>query len=182
MRRPTLPRRLALRLAGFVDQAALEYLRGREDFDAATVRDIVRVARRRIEWLRDTDPAESADRRAARLFRKGNLDEAAFEDALSWKQFEFVRSALAIRSGIPTLLVEKVLNSRSGRAITALAWRAELPMRTAFLLQKEMMMIPPSQFVYPREGASYPLTVDEMTWQLEFFGVPPARPVDSSRG
>ena len=182
VRRPALPRRLALRLAGFVDHAALEYLRGREDFDSATVRDIVRVARRRIDWLRDTDPAESPDRRAARLFRKGALDEAALEDALSWKQFDFVRSALAIRSGIPTLLVEKVLNSRSGRAITALAWRAELPMRTAFLLQKDMMMIPPSQFVYPREGAGYPLTVDEMKWQLEFFGVPPARPGDSSRG
>lgn len=182
VRRSALPRRLAMRLAGFVDQTALEYLRGREDFDAATVRDIVRVARRRIEWLRDTDPKESPDRRAARLLRKGILDEAAMEDALSWKQFEFVRAALAMRSGIPPLLVDKILNSRSGRAITALAWRAELPMRTAFMLQKDMMMIPPNQFVYPREGAGYPLTVDEMMWQLEFFGVPPARPGELPRG
>ncbi len=182
VRRPALPRRLALRLAGFVDQAALDYLRGREDLDAATIRDIVRVARRRIDWLHASDPAESPGRRAAQLFRKGLLDEAAMEDALSWKQFEFVRAALAMRSGIPPLLVEKILNSRSGRAITALAWRAELPMRTAFLLQKEMMKIPPSQFVYPREGAGYPLTVEELMWQLEFFGVPPARPGELPRG
>ena len=182
VRRSALPRRLATRLAGFVDQAALEYLRGREDFDAATVRDIVRVARRRIEWLHDTDPDENPDRRAARLFRKGILDEAAIEDALSWKQFDFLRAALAMRSGIPPLLIDKILNSRSGRAITALAWRAELPMRTAFLLQKDMMMIPPSQYVYPREGAGYPLTADEMLWQLEFFGAPPARTGELPRG
>ena len=182
VRRPSLPRRLATRLALFVDQAALDYLRGREDFDPATVRDIVRVARRRIEWLNDTDPREAPDRRAARMFRKGTLDEVALEDALSWKQLEFVRAALAMRSGIPPLLVERILASRSGRAITALAWRAELPMRTAFMLQKDMMMIPPSQFVYPREGAGYPMTVDEMEWQLEFFGVPPSRPGELPRG
>ena len=176
VRRPALPRRLAMRLAGFVDQAALEYLRGREDLDAATVRDIVRVARRRIEWLQGTDPNESPERRASRMFRKGTLDEAALEDALSWKQLDFVRAALAMRSGIPPLLVDKILNSRSGRAITALAWRAELPMRTAFQLQKDMMMIPRNQYVYPREGSSYPLKPEEMIWQLEFFGVPPARP------
>ncbi len=182
VRRPAMPRRLAMRLAGFVDQAALEYLRGREDFDAATVRDIVRVARRRIDWLRGTDPAEGPERRAARMFRKGTLDEAALEDALSWKQVEFVRAALAMRSGIPPLLVDKILGSRSGRAITALAWRAELPMRTAFMLQKDMMMIPPTQFVYPREGAAYPMTADEMIWQLEFFGVPVGSPGEFSRG
>ena len=173
VRRPMLPRRLALRLAGFVDHAALDTLRGREDFDSTTVRDIVRVARRRIDWLNATDPNEGPERRATRMMRKGTLDEAAFEDALSWKQFDFVRAGLAQRSGIPPLMVEKILGSRSGRAITALAWRAELPMRTAFLLQKEMVMIPPAQFVYPREGAGYPLTAAEMEWQLEFFGVPP---------
>ena len=181
VRLPALPRRLAMRLAGFVDHAALDYLRGREDFDPATVRDIVRVARRRIDWMHGTDPDESPERRAARMFRKGTLDEAALEDALSWKQLDFVRAALALRSGIPPLLVDKILNSRSGRAITALAWRAELPMRTAFMLQKDMMMIPPAQFVYPREGAGYPLTVDEMMWQLEFFGVPPARAGEPQR-
>ena len=173
VRRPMLPRRAAVRLAGFVDQAALEFLRGRDDLDAVTAREVVKVARRRIEWLHDGDPGETPERRAHRLFRKGTLDESAIEDALSWKQLDFVRAALALRSAIPPLLVDKLAQSRSGRAITALAWRADLPMRTAFTLQKDWAMIQPSQFVYPREGAGYPLTADEMTWQLEFFGVPP---------
>ncbi len=172
VRRPLLPRRLAVRLATFVDRAALEYLRGRKDLDAATAREVVAVARRRIEWLRDTDPKESVDRRAARLFRKGELTESAIEDALSWKQFEFARVALAMRSGIPPLLVDKILQSHSGRAVTALAWRADLTMRTAYLLQKEMSAIPSNQFIYPRDGINYPMSAEEMTWQLEFFGVP----------
>ncbi len=173
VRRPMLPKRLAVRLASFVDQAALEYLRGRKDLDAATAREVVTVARRRIEWLRDTDPNETVERRATRLFRKGGLTESAIEDALSWKQIEFARVALSVRSGIPPLLVDKILQSHSGKAVTALAWRADLTMRTAFLLQKEMSTIPPNQFVYPRDGMNYPLTADEMSWQLEFFGVKP---------
>ena len=173
VRRPMLPRRLAVRLATFVDKAALDYLRGRKDLDAATAREVVTVARRRIEWLRDTDPDESVDRRAARLFRKGELTESAIEDALSWKQFDFARVALSIRSGVPPLLVDKILQSHSGRAVTALAWRADLTMRAAFLLQKEMSAIAPNQFVYPRDGVNYPMSAEEMTWQLEFFGVRP---------
>jgi uncharacterized protein (DUF2336 family) len=176
VRRPILPRRLALRLAAFVDQAALELLRGREDLDAATAREVVRVARRRIEWLQDTVTGEGPDRRALRLYRRGTLDEAALEDALSWKQYDFVRAALALRAGIPPLLVDKILQSRSGRAVTALAWRADLTMRTAFTLQKELAGLPASQFVYPREGAGYPMTAEEMTWQLEFFGIPSQHP------
>ena len=173
--RPALPRGLAVKLAGFVDQAALEFLRGRQDLDAATSRDIVKIARRRIEWLHETKADETPEHRAARLFRKGQLDEAAIEDALSWKQVEFVRAALSQRTGIPPLMIDKILQSRSGRAITALAWRADLSMRTAFILQKELAAIPPAQYVYPRDGSSYPMTADEMTWQLEFFGVPPSR-------
>jgi len=173
VRRPMLPRRAALKLAGFVDQAALEFLRGRDDLDSVTAREVVRVARRRVDWLRDTDPGETPERRAARLFRKGDLDEAAIEDALSWKQLEFVRAALALRAGVPPLMVDKILQSRSGRAVTALTWRADLPMRTAFTLQKDLALIPSNQFVYPREGAGYPMTADEMIWQLEFFGIPP---------
>ena len=173
VRRPMLPRRLAVRLATFVDRAALDYLRGRKDLDAVTAREVVVVARRRIEWLRNTDPDESVDRRAARLFRKGELTEQALEDALSWKQFDFARMALAMRAGIPPLLIDKILQSHSGRAVTALAWRADLTMRTAFLLQKEMSVIPSNQFIYPRDGVNFPLSADEMTWQLEFFGVPP---------
>ncbi|MEI6986102.1 MAG: DUF2336 domain-containing protein [Rhodospirillaceae bacterium] len=172
VRRQMLPQRIALRLAGYVDQAALELLRGRKDLDRSTAREIVKVARRRIDWLRATDPKESPDLRAARLFRKDALNEAAIEDAMSWKQYDFVRAALSVMSGVPPLMVEKLLQSRSGRAVTALAWRAELSMRTAFMLQKDLAGIPPSQYVYPRDGANYPMTTDELSWQLEFFGVP----------
>ncbi|MEI8394746.1 MAG: DUF2336 domain-containing protein [Rhodospirillaceae bacterium] len=172
--RPVLPRRLAVKLAGFVDQAALEFLRHREDIDAATAREIVKVTRRRIEWLSDTRPDETAEARVKRLFRKGDLDEAALEDALSWKQLDFVRAALAVRARVPLAIIDKILQAHSGRAVTALAWSAELSMRTAFMLQRDLAKVPRSQLIYPRDGASYPMTADEMTWQLEFFGVPGA--------
>ncbi|CAK0759426.1 hypothetical protein CCP1ISM_9030001 [Azospirillaceae bacterium] len=84
-------------------------------------------------------------------------------------------AALALRTNLPVPLVEKILRSHSGRAVTALAWRAGFSMRTALHLQKQLAGVPSSQLIYARDGTDFPLTPAEMTWQLEFFGVPPGR-------
>jgi uncharacterized protein (DUF2336 family) len=173
VRRLLLPRRVALRLAEFVDQTALEYLRGRRDFDSVTTREIVAVARRRIDWMQSTESGETPLGRAQRLMQQGKLDEAAVDDALSWNQGEFVIAALALRTNLPPPLVERIVRSRSGRAVTALAWRAGFTMRTALHLQKHLAGVPSSQLVYARDGTDFPLSPAEMTWQLEFFGIPP---------
>jgi hypothetical protein len=44
-------------------------------------------------------------------------------------------------------------------------------MRFALRLQKELGHIQPKDLIYPRDGTDYPLTRDEMLWQLEFLGI-----------
>ncbi|MDH3594957.1 MAG: hypothetical protein OEM93_08930, partial [Rhodospirillales bacterium] len=55
------------------------------------------------------------------------------------------------------------------KGVTALAWKAGLAMRVATQLQLRMGGISPSDVLHARGGVDYPLTPDEMDWQLGFF-------------
>ena len=51
----------------------------------------------------------------------------------------------------------------------ALAWKAGLPDDLAAPLQNKLCRVPPDKALRPTAGGHYPLSVDEMAWQLEFF-------------
>ena len=53
--------------------------------------------------------------------------------------------------------------------MTALAWKAGCSVRFAKQLQIRMGGIPPSQVLNPRAGTDYPLSENEMDWQIDFF-------------
>ena len=57
----------------------------------------------------------------------------------------------------------------SGKAVTALAWHADLSMRTALTLQKELAQVPSHAILNARGGVDYPLSQDELSWYLDFF-------------
>lgn len=170
-RRPGLPRRLALRLACFVDRSLLETLRSRPDFDDETVEDIVTATRRRVDWVEERDPTERPEQRAVRLHRMGLLDETAIGDALSWEELGFVRTALALRAGVAPVAVDGIIASRNAKAVTALAWRAGLSMRAAMQIQARAANIPPRSMLNARQGTDYPLTPPDMMRTLALYGV-----------
>lgn len=170
-RRPQLPKQVADKLTAFVDQSVLEVLKSRRDLDAATAREVVEVTRRRLEWLEDAVPNESPQDKARRLYKARMLTDEAVADALSWNEVDFVRAALALNSGIRIGIVDQILKSRSAKAITALAWRAKLSMRTAIQLQTRVASLTPRQLLYARGGTDYPMSPADMTNQLELFGV-----------
>jgi uncharacterized protein (DUF2336 family) len=169
-RRPKLPGRLAVRLAEFVDQHVLMILRQRRDLDAETVREVVSVARRRMDYRDQRTEGESPEQRARRLFTIGQLDESAISDALSWNDMVFVKLGLALLAGIVPAIVDDIIAAQSPKGVTSLAWRAGLSMRCAMQLQSRAANIPPRMLLNARNGFDYPLTPVEMTWQLEFYG------------
>ena len=59
---------------------------------------------------------------------------------------------------------------RKAKPVVALCWKAGLSMRFALRVQQEMAQIPASELLYPRDGTDYPMTTDELRWQLEFLG------------
>ncbi|OSQ38909.1 DUF2336 domain-containing protein [Thalassospira mesophila] len=103
------------------------------------------------------------------LHAKGKLTDARISTAITENDVKFARAALAVRAGIPTEAVAKVLNTHSAKGVVSLAWKAGLPADLAVKIQIKLGHVPPGQALNPRSGNNYPLSEDDMRWQLEFF-------------
>ncbi len=168
--RPKLPLGAVRKLASFVAGSLLSLLQARQDLDRKTAKAVAKEVRRR---LKDEDTksktAEDPAAKAKSLHKSGKLDEAALSRALNSGERDFLRHGLALRAGMPHVLVEHIFSAHSAKGVTALAWKAEVSMRFAVQLQLRMGGIAPNQVLHPRAGTGYPLGEDEMVWQLEFF-------------
>lgn len=76
---------------------------------------------------------------------------------------------LAERADVAVELVEQAATLRSTKGLVALTWKAGLPMRVAMAMQTLLARVSPAAAIQPGPGDSYPLTVEEMRWQLTFL-------------
>lgn len=170
--RAKLPASIAKELAEFVDASVRDILMNREDFDDSVTEEIAAVFRRRMDFSTDEDPGgPSIEERLAKAMKGGQLNEDTISDAIAMRDRSFVNAAIARKINVPIEVVTKVFELKAPKPIVALAWYAGLTMRTALLLQKDMGHVRPQELIYPREGTDYPLTDDEIQWQLEFLGL-----------
>lgn len=171
--RAGLPPKAAKTLAQFADRSVRDLLTNREDFSAKDIEEIAGIFRRRIDFAGAGERAESGTplERARKMAKKGTLGEEVLSDALGMRDRDFVCAALACLAGTDIETVEKIFAMKAAKPIVALSWRSKLSMRFALRLQQEVGHVPARELVYPRGGTDYPLTADEMLWQLEFLGV-----------
>jgi len=101
--------------------------------------------------------------------RAGKIDDAMIVSRLGDDDRDFLVQALALSARVAPGVVRRVLQSRSGKGVTALAWTAGLTMRTALELQTKVMRVPRSGILYARNGVDFPLEPEEMTWRLGMF-------------
>ncbi len=106
-----------------------------------------------------------------KAFEAGQLNDAEISAAATSRRKDFVYQALALKAAVPLAAVERIMVSRSGKAVTALVWKAGLGMRTALAVQKDIGQVPKSDTVLARNGVDYPMDEEEMRWHLQFFGV-----------
>ncbi|MDP2698167.1 DUF2336 domain-containing protein [Thalassospira sp.] len=112
---------------------------------------------------------EPAFDKALALHAKGKLTDKEVATAIAANDVKFARAALAVLAGIPPEAVSKVLNTHSAKGVVSLAWKAGLPADLAVKIQVKLGHVPPSQTLNPRSGNQYPLSEEDMKWQLEFF-------------
>ncbi len=168
-----LSKRAALYLAAFVDKTIQAMLVARKDFDAATTQEITQVVRRRVEFEEDWRQNKAADpkERAAALHKKARLDESTLSDALAIREYEFVKEALALMAGVPRPVFDQVIELKAPKPFIALCWKAGIGMRLCLRLEQEVARIPHKDLLYPKGGTDYPLSDDELNWQLDFLGI-----------
>ncbi|MGF1594339.1 MAG: DUF2336 domain-containing protein [Kiloniellaceae bacterium] len=171
--RPALPAAAVKKLAGFVAESLLKKLQGRSDLDDRTARAVAEEVRKRIDQGGNEAPAAKAGanpaEQVAKLKKAGKLNSEAVGDAILAGQRDFVRHALAAMAAVEVDYVDRVLQGHSAKGITALAWKAGCSMRVALQLQINMGGIPPNKALNARDGSEFPLSPEEMEWQLDFF-------------
>ncbi len=116
------------------------------------------------------DPQESiVTKRVRQMYLENDLDEHEVSSALASGGLEFVTYAIALMSKTPVDVVSRAISMRSTKAIVALCWKADLSMRLATRVQMHLANIPPSDVLRETASDKYPLSNDEMRWQLEFI-------------
>ncbi|MBE0533018.1 MAG: DUF2336 domain-containing protein [Rhodospirillales bacterium] len=194
IRRPGLPGGTALRIARFVADSLLKTLMEREDFDKETFALLRAEVGRRLDspeaprsrggnalftangvdapmprWKRTLIEIGRPLDAALSLQQAGGLDSLVVLDALEEGDDAFVLAALAVLAGIPFTVAHKIVDMQSAKGIVALAWKAGVSERMLAPLQNKLCRIAPADVLKPRPGGGFPLTTDEMAWQLEFF-------------
>ena len=180
VKRPSLPVSVVRRLSGFIAETLLEVLRTRDDLQPEALEAVQQAALERsgrhlAQAAANDVPASKPDpiERAQTLAGEGRLTESAIEDAIFTGDRPFVEAALSVLSGITLTGVRHMLQSHSARGVVALIWKAGLPMRFAVRVQIAVANLAPQSVIYARDGEHYPMTEEELTWQLDFFGVKP---------
>ena len=170
--RADLSARAVRRIAGFVGAAIIERLAARNDLGQATRTYLNRQLRLRLEEKTDAADAAAAAAASVAKAKAGNRLNGNFvEDAALASQRESVILALAELAQVPAANVRRVLASCRAKPLVALVWRAKLSMRVAFKIQTFVMKLPAHELLPARGGVGFPLTDEEMSWQLSCFDI-----------
>ncbi|MDP2205553.1 MAG: DUF2336 domain-containing protein [Alphaproteobacteria bacterium] len=169
--RKELSTELARQMIGFVDKAVLDMLEKRSDFDAPARKQISEMVGRRLSYLHDAPEGETEEHKAIRYIKSGKMTPDVLADALAWHETDFVIFGIAHFAEVHPQVVKRIVETMTPKPLVALCWKAKLPMRFCIEIQQRLAKIPLKDILYAKGGTEYPLTVDEIKWQLEFFGI-----------
>jgi hypothetical protein len=107
---------------------------------------------------------------ARTLAARDELDEDAVLAAARRGESRYAEAMLAVAARMPVSVVERASSLRSAKGMVSLAWKAGFTMRTALALQALLARLPPDAVLTAGPAGSFPLSVEEMRWQLDFLG------------
>ena len=169
VRREDISQGALKRIANFVASSLLSILQERNDLDAQTVRHVASAVKRRLEEESKSDVSDLSRSRAEQMNDEGLLDDDLISVEIGKKNREFVINAIALMAHTDVRRVRTIMESRSGKSVTSLAFCAGLSMPTAMQLQNKLAKVPAHARVAAKKGGDYPMSEDEMSWHVEFF-------------
>jgi uncharacterized protein (DUF2336 family) len=168
VRRPELTHATVNRIAGFVSQHLLNKLEAEGKLGKRHKQDTkIAVNHRLKSWTAEQE--RNAELRARQLYQAGKLNDELIGMAIAEVNEPFVIAAIALMAQMPTDTAKRIIRSQSGSAITALAWKAGLTMRTAMGLQMKIGKVHHTKMLNARGGTDYPISEFEMQTYLEIF-------------
>jgi len=172
VQRPVLTPRAVEALSGFVAAQLIEVLSQRADLDPAATTELRRqVATRLLSDAAPTPATKAGDLELLaslrRLHAADALNEAALIDAARTGDQRRVAAMLAVASGLALAAVDRAAALRNAKALISLVWKAGFTMRAAMVMQALLGQLGPDALISAGPDAGFPLTTDEMQWQLE---------------
>lgn len=159
--RPELTTRTINKIARFVSEAMIMEMEDRGMITKELGQNLTQAIASRLHNPQ-IDRAKEADRLAIDLFTQGDLNAEYVMAALDSGEREFVISALSLLSEIPKSATKKIIDSDNPKAVTALAWKADIPMRDGIQIQLKLAKIHYSKLLYARDGKYFPLSESQM--------------------
>jgi uncharacterized protein (DUF2336 family) len=115
---------------------------------------------------------------AQAMARAGQITEDATIEAARRGEVRMCIAMLAVAACLDIAVVERASTLRSAKGLVSLIWRAGLTMRCSGMLQTLLLRLPPEAILRPKAGGGFPLTPEEMIWQVDFLiriGSPPTQ-------
>ncbi|HET6184173.1 MAG TPA: DUF2336 domain-containing protein [Acetobacteraceae bacterium] len=173
VRRPELSPRAARALAEIVATGLLEVLAARADLDPGLAAELRARLRARLcgpcAVLQKDLGTEEALVEAHRLRAAHQLTEAALLEALRAGRARVAAAMLAVAGTVPMIMIDRAAALRSAKALVSLVWNAGFSMAAAVPVQSLIGHIPPAGLMEPAADGGFPLTLEEMRWQLTFL-------------
>lgn len=177
VRRPRLPFAAALKIARFVASDLLDELAARGDMDDGTRKLLAKMVDDRLTAGASRAPstpaaAAIAPTGAGRLQEAGAMSDDLLQEAVRYGDRAFLLSALATRTGLQQIHIQRAIERRSARAIVALAIRGKLPAQVAVDIQMKFAQVPPGGVIGPirgQHGHSWRMTPEEADLEIELL-------------
>ena len=168
--RPQLSVRAMKRITGFVASALVHLLMENNEVEEDIADDLLDNVRQRIASERIEQKEEDQMLVQARDFlSRGMLSDEFVIEQIENNRRELLFACLSLMADLQIETIRKIIFSKSGRAVTALAWKAGLRMLTGYEMQIKLALVPASQLVSAENGKDYPMSEDELVWHLSYF-------------
>jgi uncharacterized protein (DUF2336 family) len=183
VQRPKLSAAAARKLADIVAEHLVMRLSERPDMDPATAAFLRQQVVKQVAWTAaptahpsDEPGAAKALSEAAALADHGELTEDRLLMSAALGETRAVAAMIARAASVPLAVVERAAALRSAKGLIALCWQAGFSMRSAVVVQALLGRLPPSAAITSVPGRPWPLSEDEMRWQVAFLSRPSGAP------
>lgn len=166
--RSNLSIRAIRRIAGFVASSLVERLVQVQAVGSDLADELLAQVRHQINAAPvEVEDPDAAEQEAERVVMRGLFNDQWVIEQLETGRRLVITLAIGLAAELAPRIVRRMVDSKSGRVICALCWKAGLSARTAYDVQQRLGHVSPAQLVTPRDGRDYPLSPDEMEWLLE---------------
>ncbi len=168
VRRPHLPDHAARALSEIIATQLLGELAARPGLPAALIASIrQRLGGATARLATGTDEYLAAE--ARRLDERSGVDEAQMLAALRAGEHSRACVLLAVAAAVPLSVVQRAASLRSAKGLASLVWKAGFSARAAAPVQTAIGKIAPGALLAATPSGAFPLSPEEMRWQLDFL-------------